>query len=144
MKIINTNADMIRAALAHVNGPALFGGNIKLRECFRAGNCGLTPVNAKGTTFEARLTVVDSRKAGARVGRNGRRISSACWHVVGHFCAYLLERGAKIRAAGGIKYNTPGDNWQGGEKNIGSIAEPLYFSEACRCGESSLKTLTPA
>ena len=112
MKILDTNEADLLAALAYVNEK--FGGNIVFRTGYRnlfTPSGVPLPTNKKRTTFDVRLTVKDSRLAGSRRSNIGRRISSACWHVNGHFFDYLLSRGAKIRSAGG-SYNSPSENWQ--------------------------------
>lgn len=124
MKVICTSKEMIVGALNFVN--TKFSDNIAFRKW--------EPINKKGTSFTVRLTVEDSRGPGARVSPHGRRIKTACWHVTGHFCAYLLERGAKIRAMGGVKYDSPADNWKG-DHNMGSVFYPVALSDLCDCGE---------
>jgi len=80
------------------------------------------------------LSVKDSRAPGHRRGRSGRRIAAACWHVHGHFFEALLHLvpEASIRSSMlKVKIDKNGGNWQ--DKNIGSIAKPLLYSEACDC-----------
>ncbi len=79
------------------------------------------------------LKVKDSKGKGARRGDSGRRLINACWHVHGTFFdklfevnpdAYVISQGNKITASEG--------NWV--DRNIGSMMNPLYYSEACECG----------
>lgn len=68
----------------------------------------------------------------------GKRHRSACWHVHGDFFDALLDLNDKavIRWAGlKIHQDQHGHgrfgNWQ--DWNIGSLAQPLYASQACDC-----------
>ena len=80
------------------------------------------------------LTVEDSGKKGGRIGFTGRKVKAACWHIHGHFfdalfkinpAAYVWSQGGKITKDAG--------NWQ--DRNIGSIMNPLMYSDACNCAE---------
>lgn len=92
----------------------------------------LDALNAKRTRWHVQLGVLNSNGKGARRGFSGRRIKKACWHIHGHFFAYLLARGAVIRC-GALVMRCPADNWQ--DRNIGSVVNPLLFSAACNCAE---------
>jgi predicted ester cyclase len=91
------------------------------------------------TRFRVTLRVKDSKKAGHRLGfsvtskGNHRRLTSACWHVHGDFFEQLLyiNSNAVIRTASGI-IDKNGGNWI--DRNIGSLMNPLMYSEACECG----------
>ena len=82
----------------------------------------------KGFTLKVR----DSRGKGARRGHTGRRLISACWHVHGDFFDALFDvvPNAVIYATGN-KITKDYGNWE--DRNIGSMVEPLYYSEACKC-----------
>jgi hypothetical protein len=84
----------------------------------------------KWTNF--RLFVKDSKGKGARIGYSGRRLTNACWHAHGHFIDKLFELypDAVIYS---LKNKYTKANWQWQDKNIGSLYQPLYFSEACNC-----------
>jgi len=87
----------------------------------------------KGSQFIVTLKVKDSNGAGARRGfHNRRKLISACWHVHGTFFDELLSinENAVILPAG-YRIDKNGGNWQ--DRNIGSIINPMYFSEACDC-----------
>lgn len=86
------------------------------------------------------LTVKDSRKAGARRGRGGRRIAAACWHANRDVMRAVFEANPRARYKTALadyrgleSFNAlyPETGWQ----NIGSNFEPLYHSEACECDE---------
>jgi len=78
------------------------------------------------------LRVKDSKGKGARRGHTGRRLINACWHVHGDFFDILFKINprAVIRSAGREITKDYG-NWE--DWNIGSIINPLYYSEACEC-----------
>ena len=95
-------------------------------------------LNNKSTRWQVTLKVKDSYKAGGRLGHarnkdgNRRHINAACWHVHGDlFDAILSIAPDTIIHAGKIKIDKNGGNWQ--DRDIGSIIEPWYFSEACEC-----------
>lgn len=93
---------------------------------------------AIGKRIRFTLRVVSSRGMGARYGQclttkgNRRHLTSACWHVHGHFFERLFEivPDAEIVANGKSITRSYG-NWE--DRNIGSIMYPLYYSEACDC-----------
>ena len=84
------------------------------------------------------LRVADSSGPGHRVGfhrtnsGNRRKLSSACWHVHGNFFENLFKvwSDAWVRT-GTHKIDITEGNWQ--DRQIDSMADPLYFSEACEC-----------
>ncbi len=77
------------------------------------------------------LTVKNSREPGGRRSRTGRRIAAVCWHVHGHFFEHLFNDDVKLIIAGTKRMESEDDNWQ--DWNIGSIMEPMYYSNACDC-----------
>ena len=120
-----TTVDELNQALNIVN--AKYDNNVEFRDIHR-----------NGSAIRFTLKVKDSKKAGHRLGfqknKNGnrRRINSACWHVHGDFFDTLfnINPQATIRSRGNL-ITTNGGNWI--DDNIGSMMEPLYFSEACDC-----------
>ena len=91
-----------------------------------------------GRQIRFTLRVKNSRKPGHRLGTwindNGkqRHLTSACWHVHGNFFEELF----KICPNAIIKTNGKDisiycGNWE--DQNIGSMMQPMYFSEACEC-----------
>ncbi len=91
-----------------------------------------------GNQIRFTLRVKDSKKAGHKLGSrltskgNHRRLTSACWHVHGDFFGALFDicPDATINARG-FKITQDCGNWE--DRNIGSIMQPMYFSEACDC-----------
>jgi hypothetical protein len=118
MKARNVTRDEMYEALDKTN--EIYSGNVEFNR-FEGSR-----------VFNFTLRVKDSLGPGARRGWTGRRMVAACWHVHGHFFEKLIEINpnaeivscySKISAAGG--------NWQ--DRNIGSMVQPLYYSEACEC-----------
>jgi hypothetical protein len=86
----------------------------------------------KGKRLHFTLRVKSSRESGHRVSWSGRHIPAACWHVHGHFFAevWRIEPDALI-LAGQLKMTGERDNWQ--DRNIGSICQPMMYSNSCEC-----------
>lgn len=78
------------------------------------------------------LRVKESSGPGARRGYTGRKMINACWHVHGDFfdAVFEIEPDAVIWSRG-QKITKEYGNWE--DDNIGSIMNPLSFSEACEC-----------
>ncbi len=112
--------EQLNAALNAVN--AKYDNNI----IFKSGPEG---ISAKRRRFT--LTVKRSQDAGGRLSHQGRRVAAACWHVHGDFFEYLFDDGVELIKAGTKSMKDNYDNWQ--DWNIGSIAQPMYYSEACNC-----------
>lgn len=91
-----------------------------------------------GRQIRFTLRVKNSREPGHRIGfcltslGNHRRLVSACWHVHGNFFEELFEICPEaIIKTNGKDISIYGGNWE--DRNIGSMMEPMYFSEACEC-----------
>src|SRR5689334_2909273 len=97
-----------------------------------------------GKNIRFTLRVISSKDAGHRRGfsfgeRPAKRLTSACWHVHGKFFdalilnvnsnAVIVSRSDKMQK--NEYHNYVDGNWE--DTNIGSIYNPLYFSEACDC-----------
>ena len=121
--ITNATIDQLRQAMEAVN--KLYDGNVIF-------NRQPEPV---GSRLRFTLRVKDSKGPGARRSHQGRRMSSACWHVHGHFFEELFKVNpeAYVVAGGCKRISKDGGNWQ--DRNIGSRMFPMFFSEACRCNE---------
>lgn len=79
------------------------------------------------------LTVKSSKGKGGRIGMNGRRIAAACWHVHGNLFDILIGLNPKaIITSCKSTISASGGNWR--DSNIGSMMQPLMFSDACECG----------
>jgi hypothetical protein len=115
MKIRGVTENDLLNALDSVN--KRFNGNIIFNRFER---------NGRG--FNVTLRVQSSKEAGHRIGHSGRRMVSACWHVHGYFFD-ALPFSAIIKSSG--RDVRPGDRWH--DWNIGSVVEPLYYSQACEC-----------
>lgn len=122
MIAIYTTEHDLRQALYNVNKQ--YDGNISFnREPEIVGN-----------RLRFTLKVKDSHKKGARTGFTGRHLINACWHVHGNFFEELFKlNNQAIIIANGKQISVNGGNWE--DRSIGSIMNPLYYSEACKCGE---------
>ena len=126
MIIRKTNSEELNKALKQVNKK--YDNNIVWNHFEQTGE----------TTFTVTLKCISSKKAGHRLGynfkKNGERrnLISACWHVHGDFFDKLLNINESITIkARGKTINCNGGNWE--DSNIGSMMNPLYYSEACNC-----------
>lgn len=124
---MRTNAThmQLNDALKAVNG--LYEDNITFNN-----------LSFKGRQVHFTLKCKDSSKAGHRTGvcktskGNRRKMISACWHVHGDLFDALFDINNNIFIySNGDKITSEAGNWN--DKNIGSMVEPLYFSEACDC-----------
>ena len=117
--ICGLSKESIEIALNRTN--AQFNNNIVFKR-----------IEKSGRKYIVTLTVKDSHGAGARIGWHGRAISAACWHVYGTFFdeCFTINPFCTIKQCG--KPVTPENNWT--DWNIGSIVQPLMYSDACHCG----------
>lgn len=137
MIVKNVTITQLEQALSRVNEK--YNGNV----CWKR-----VPeyIRYSSTRLRFTLTVKDSRGPGTRIGRTGRRIRAACWHVHGDFFDTLLDIEPRAVISTGrrvidgqattIYKNADGGiigNWQ--DWNIGSYYYPFYYSDACRCNE---------
>lgn len=84
------------------------------------------------------LKVKDSHKKGARLSQsvtskgNRRHLINACWHVHGDLfdCLFAINPDIFIIACG-KKITRKSGNWE--DRNIGSLMNPLAYSDACEC-----------
>jgi len=96
------------------------------------GNIRFKRIEQQGNNIRFTLTVCDSSKKGARRGFTGKRLAAACWHAHGDYFEALLSINNNIEIRAGTKViDKFGGNWQ--DWNIGSLMQPLYYSEACDC-----------
>jgi len=85
-----------------------------------------------GKRFRFTLRVKDSIGKGAKRGFTGRKTIHACWHVHGDYFEECFKLNPEAVIMAGSKAITINEgNWQ--DRNIGSIMQPLYYSEACEC-----------
>ena len=124
VEIKNTTKQNLEAALEGTN--AKFEGNIIFNR-----------FEQKDNRFVVTLTVKSSTKPGARRGQTGRRISAACWHVYGTFFDEVIKFNSDVVITSmGKKISLGYGNWE--DKNIGSIARPMMYSDSCDCKEMEL------
>jgi hypothetical protein len=125
-----TDVDLYKALRA-VN--TRFQGNIKFKT-----------FEEKGKRYSFTLTVIDSKAPGHRRktwGPKPGRIAAACWHVHGYFFEELfkIQPLAGVLSSGSLANPTAkrwitidGGNWQ--DRNMGSMINPVMWSQACDCG----------
>ena len=96
------------------------------------------PENISKNRIRFTLRVIRSRGMGGRLSfsttskGNRRHIPSACWHVHGDFFDALFEINPNIWIkCHEKKISKDGGNWE--DRDIGSMMNPLMYSEACDC-----------
>lgn len=91
----------------------------------------------KGKNITATLTVNSTADGsrGYRRSHTGRKIAAACWHVHGDFFDALIDINPAAVIVTGLTgkkvINKDGGNWE--DANIGSMVDPMLYSEACDC-----------
>lgn len=116
----------------------------QLEEAARLANVRLHIGNPSGRGIRATLALVPSGdRSPAQWQRTShtRRVNAVCWH--GHACfmlhLYLLNRDVKIvggRESGFVYYDAASflaTFRSSGLWNVGSLAQPLLYSQACVC-----------
>lgn len=94
-----------------------YDGNISFNE--------IRQFNSKKTNFTLKAI---SGKKGARTSHSGRNMPKASWHVHGDFFDALFAiRKEIVIESMGKKITVDGGNWE--DSNIGSMMNPMYFSE---------------
>lgn len=118
---------IIRNATQKDIADALYGINGKYE-----GNIVFKRFDTNGRGFNVTLTVKQSKGKGGRIGVSGRRVCAACWHVHGDFFDSLFTVNPTAYVwSGGHKITKDYGNWQ--DMNIGSLVNPLMYSDACDC-----------
>ena len=99
-----------------------YESNIKLKRC-----------EYKGKYLHFTLRPVNSSKRGAKYNiQSDRRVYACCWHVHGDLFDIILRKCPDVVIhSRGTQISTQEDNWQ--DFNVGTIMNPMYASEACRC-----------
>lgn len=132
MKIKNVSETELKEALAQTS--ALFDNNVDFNRFERHGKQFNVTLRVKNGNVKHGST------RGAQLG-NGylkgktfpRHTFNACWHVHGTFFERLLEINPNaVITTMYATINKYGGNWV--DRNIGSIMEPLLYSQACECG----------
>jgi len=97
-------------------------------------------LNQKGDRFRVTLEVLNSHGKGARLSQHKTRLGnrvhmkSACWHIHGDFFDALLRINPNAIIKTSLTTITKyGGNWT--DRNIGSMIEPLMYSNACECNQ---------
>ena len=132
MKTRNITSGQLYEALERVNKD--FDENITMEVTRNYTSTGLPRHSVK-------LGVLSSYGAGGRYNPNSNRhIAAACWHVFGEFLDALGEitDDNALVVLRGESYNDPDrvvhpsdHGWV--DYNIGSMYQPLYYSESCHC-----------
>ena len=120
----------ISKALAMTN--KLFDGNVIINNY----SC----MNAKGTRHRVTLRVRNSSGPGARLGfhrnndGNRRKLINLCWHGYGTFIDNIFEVRADAKVSNLITGKMDDvDSWYWHDRQIGSMMDPMWFSDACEC-----------
>ena len=121
MIIKNATRKEIDNALLKAN--TQFDNNLKFKNIDFVGY-----TREKNEKYRVTLSVHNSKNPGSRIGHSGKRVAAACWHAYGTFID-ALPKVAEVEANGRII--SPGDMWY--DWNIGSMYQPLFYSEACDC-----------
>ena len=120
--ITNATEQELQSALKVVNKN--YGNNIIFNR-----------LEQKGKKMAFTLKIKSSKQSkGTRKSFQGRRLACACWHVHGEFFDALfgVNKDAFVDSSGVGKITKDNDlNWT--DRNIGSIMQPMLFSEACFC-----------
>lgn len=130
MKAKNCSLDDLNKALEIIN--VKYQGNVET-------NYGFSCV---GRQYQFTLRVKDSHKPGARIGQctytssrglqYRKHLVNACWHVHGDFFDALFSVNPQaVISASGRSVSVDDGNWV--DRNIGSMMEPLMYSQACDC-----------
>ena len=123
-----------------------FKGNIRFKKLETQGKgfsftlSVLSTHHGKGKNKIALLGV----RRSASSYQSGRLISAACWHAHGRFfdALFSLAPAARVYSSWfkrsdtgkfGAWIDANGGNWQDGQ--IGSMAYPIMYSEACTCND---------
>lgn len=119
-------ADVVVQAIAKVN-EAEYNGDMIIRTM---------KTNPRSFDFTIRMRHADAY--GAAVTRKGHRSSYACWHAHRDLMMVMFGRHHSLKLVSGIiRYDGFGDFMESyaatGERNIGSMMEPVRAADACRC-----------
>lgn len=119
MLVKNVSVQEMKNALAILNG--IYENNVEWNN-----------FQIEGENIRFTLKVSNSKKKGHRLGRHGRKMISACWHVHGNFFDILLDINPKATIKSlNRTIDVNGGNWE--DWNIGSVIYPMWYSNACEC-----------
>ena len=133
MRLYNVPINELRAALSSVS-------------CLYEGNLIFNRLEQRRNHIIFTLRVLRSDSPGHRLGfsrtanGNRRRFTAACWHAHRDLLALVFKQFpmARLKSAGGnykgaIDFQVNYD-WTG-DRNIGSIMDPLHYRNACECDQ---------
>ncbi len=126
MKAYGITNDQLRATVAEVS-----------RKRY-ADNLTLNYSEPHNTHVSFTLRVDSSKGPGHRIGHTGKRMIAACWHAHRDVMKALFARYPEMRLVSALaNYRSESDFIRSfeatGDKNIGSMARPMFMSEACEC-----------
>lgn len=127
----NTTIEQMQKALKIVNKK--YENNITFNRLEQSGNRIIATLrvknaNVKNGTVKGRKLNQSYLMYHCGMKSNG----SACWRVHGEFFEALFSLNGSVEISSSGKFITAyAGNWQ--DWNIGSIMNPLYYSEACEC-----------
>lgn len=140
MIVRKTSEKELVKALDRINS-SKYDGNLEFKRMeYMSGSRG------GGETWRVTIKPKEARGPGGRLGQMGlmgygtpRHVAAACWHAHGDFFdavltinpyAKIVVMGKKVSVAnrGFVQ-----GNWE--DRNIGSMMAPVYYSQACHCGE---------
>ena len=106
----------------------MYDGNIKFKR----------EPEQKGNFLHFTVTVNKAADPGGRRSHTGRRVAAACWHVHRDIMREIFDANPDaILVTAVVRYEGRDDFERKyratGEQNIGSMAQPLYYINACDC-----------
>ena len=102
------------------------------------GTADIESLNPKGSRFRVKLGVANSREKYGRRSHSGRRVAALCWHGFRDYFIALFDESpdAVVRTAQATYKGRDGFEASfeaTGCVNIGSMAQPMPYFEACDC-----------
>jgi hypothetical protein len=103
------------------------------------GNLTFNYTTQKRNHVQFTMRVASSHGRGARLGHTGRHIVAACWHahrdlMRAIFAKHPDARLVSCQAVYNGRNRFEQEFERTGDKNIGSIVQPMYYREACERG----------
>lgn len=111
--------------------------NVSQREY--AGNLTWNYTEAHRNHVSFTLRVESSKGLGHRIGHSGKRMVAACWHAHRDVMKALFKEYPNARLTSALATYRNADDFNRsfpatGNKNIGSMMQPMFMSDACECG----------
>lgn len=128
MNIIGVTQEQFERIVAKVSWQC-YDGNVSTVDLHMVGH----------RSCRGRVNVKSSSGLGARRSWSGRRGPWACWHVFRDVIAETFEQYPDARVTTGLARYTRA-NWAStypatGERNIGSMVNPVTMPELCDCSD---------